>query len=79
MNENVNRDVLNIMDIVNLFDDYDDFNPEFKAIMLSKINALFSAILDAVNGEELDVKNTNGNYWQEEYNRIAELFQKYHN
>lgn len=75
----MDEEELNVLDILNRFDDYEDLNPEFRYIISARLNAMLTAMLHVSNDVDLVVDNPNGDVWCEEYNRCAELYQKYHN
>lgn len=55
-----------------------DLKSEFKNIILARFDALCQGMYNAVNNPETTMKmrDTHGDFWQEEHNRLVTEYQK---
>lgn len=67
-------------EIVEMFQNDETLNKEFKSEVLTLINSWCQAMYNCVHERDttMIVLNPHGDTWVSDYNRFAELYQKYH-
>jgi hypothetical protein len=68
-------------EIYDLFKNNTNLDPEFKGLILTRVNAMFQAMYNSVSdrkNETMQMVNTHGDVWQEEHNRFVTEYQRYH-
>ena len=67
-------------EIYNEFTGDSRLNEEFRAIVRARLDALQTAMINCVKSpEKMLVVQTYGDFYDEEWNRFVQLYQKYHN
>ena len=79
-NDTKNKIGFTTNEICEMFDS-SDLNPEFKSAINVKFNAMCQAMYNAVHkGEKaMNIRNSHGDWWIEEYNEFVKLYQRYYN
>ena len=65
-------------EIIQMFQDCEHLNPEFKNMINTITNAWVQAMCNVVHGDGTKLNDTHGDLWQETQQNFTMIYQRYH-